>query len=226
MGEIKEKYTPVIAQKDALRTYLDSMLFESTTEDDQKNSSISQISNLKNKSDSSHVASIMKSSVVAQAKITPLHDSQTPIIPEYAKNNFTVLTFKVAGLAMAVPLAEVSSIESLSDNIETLTDKQKWIIGTQVYKRGKAFIVDTHELVIPEKRHKKRPKSKYGANTRVILSADGKWGLLCDELGTTLVLSASDVCWRTMNTHRSWLAGTMVKHACALLDFKKISWYE
>lgn len=227
MGAVKDKSLfiahkgeKIVEQQQALKIYLDSMLLD--------------VSGLKKHDLEKHEVEIKENTDSnkhnlqhrLQNENRDFHDVHTPIIPEYAKSDFTVLSFKVAGMTMAVPLIEVGSVERLPDSIKAVTGKPKWISGVVEYKKGAAYIVDTYELVIPETTYDKRPKPKLDANTRVVLSANGQWGLLCEEVGDTLVLNAKEVCWRTMNTRRSWLTGTVSKYGCVLIDFRKISWYE
>ncbi len=225
MSVVKEKYLfieqegeKVVGQQQALKIYLDSMLLDIT----DLNKHDLEKPELKENTESNK--SILQSKLENENR--NFHDAHTPIIPEYAKNDFTVLSFKVAGMTLAVPLTEVGSVELLPANLKSVVGKPQWISGVVEYKTGSAYIVDTYELVIPKTTFDKRPKPKRDATTRVVLSANGQWGLICEEVGDTFVLKAQEVCWRTMHTRRSWLAGTVSKYGCVLIDFRKISWYE
>lgn len=52
----------------------------------------------------------------------------------------------------------------------------------------------------------------------ILVVGDGRWGLTCSSIGEVLRLEPEEVKWRTAAGRRPWLAGTVVDHLCALLD--------
>ena len=207
MDEVEEQSVAVVDQQDALKSYLDSMWNSEEVGYECKNTS-----------------SIVDVSTVEKA--VKLDGNRSQIIPEYAKDNFTVLTFKVSGMTIALPIAEVGSIGISLDRVNSVADMPNWISGVVEHKKGNAYITDIYKLFVPENMQEKKPKPKLSEDAQVGLLASGDYGFVYDEIGKTIVLRASDVCWKSENTSRPWLAGTITKHGCVLVDFLKISWYE
>ena len=140
------------------------------------------------------------------------------VIPEWGRERFQAMLFKVAGLTLAVPLAELSGVQEWDPEAVTpMPGHAEWYLGLIDYRGHSVPVVDTCHLVLPEDRRGKvaGPAERV---QRVVFIGDGRWGLACDEVNDVITLAPDQVRWRTSRTRRRWLAGTVIDHMCALLD--------
>ncbi|MFK5914934.1 MAG: chemotaxis protein CheW [Woeseiaceae bacterium] len=140
-------------------------------------------------------------------------------IPSWANEPFQVLLFKVAGLQLAVPLIELSSVIEWSDAITEMPGHADFYMGLLQHLNYKIAVVDTAKLVFPLE--KLQELSATNAKERVkhiVLIDDYRWGLACDCIGEVITLKPEEVKWRADRSKRAWLAGTVIDHMCALLS--------
>ncbi len=139
-------------------------------------------------------------------------------IPEWGRERFQAMLFRVAGLTLAVPLAELSGVLPWdATRLTPMPGHVPWYLGLTPYRERNVPVVDTARLVLPEDRLAGLgdPRERIG---RVVFIDDGRWGLACDEIAQVVVLQPDQVRWRTHRTKRRWLAGTVVQQMCALID--------
>jgi len=145
-------------------------------------------------------------------------DEKTNNAPPWAETGFQALIFSIAGLKLAIPLNELNSIVEWNDDyISELPAHAQWYLGG-IQNRGKnVALVDTLQQVVPEHRwpvnYIEKRKFKH-----IILIDNNRWGLACESVIEVVNLTAGSVKWRSLNTKRRWLLGTIVDHKCALLD--------
>ena len=144
---------------------------------------------------------------------------ELPLFPEWAREPFQILLFHVAGLKLAVPLMELSSVIKWTDSVTEMPGHADFYMGILQHLGHKVAVIDTAKMVLPEK----QMKQILGENPRdrvkhIVLIDDYRWGLACDEISEVITLKPEEVRWRTSKTSRNWLAGTVVEHMCALLN--------
>jgi purine-binding chemotaxis protein CheW len=141
--------------------------------------------------------------------------------PAWAQQPFECLLFKVGGLALAAPLAELGSIYPL--NIESLTGifgQAAWFMGLLSVKGSSVRTIDAAQVVMPE-RYAASMREQY----RYVITLHGSdWGLAVDSVADSVVLQPDDIRWRGQRSKRPWLAGTVVNQMCALLDVAQLVW--
>lgn len=140
-------------------------------------------------------------------------------LPAWVNEPFQILLFKVAGLKLAVPLVELSGVIEWTDSVTEMPGHAAFYLGILQHLEYKVPIIDTASMVLP----KNKLHELVGDNPRerikhIVFIDDFAWGLACDEIGEVITLQPSDVRWRTANTSRDWLAGTVIEHMCALLN--------
>lgn len=140
--------------------------------------------------------------------------------PEWAESEFQAMMFKVAGLALAVPLIELNGVvECDLSNVTAMPGHADFYLGLMNYLEKSVPLVDTARFVLPPDKLKilagDDPKERI---TRVVMIQDCKYGLACDEVNEVITLNPDSVRWRSQRTQRRWLAGTVVEHMCALID--------
>ena len=190
----------VVAEKDALSVYFEALLREAPAELEQP--------------DIIEAPSVaIAAAPVPVAEATP---EEGP--PEWGRETFQALLFKVGGLLLAVPLIELAGVQEWhAEKVTPLPGHMPWYLGLMVYRDRNVPVVDTAQLVMPEDKQANLQPWQDRLH-HVVFIGDGAWGLACDELAQVVTLRSDEVRWRTSRTKRRWLAGTVIAHMCALLD--------
>ncbi len=140
-------------------------------------------------------------------------------VPEWAAGPFQALLFKVSGLTLAVPLAELSGVQEWDKKAVTpMLGNIEWYLGLTDYRGRQAPVVDTAQLVLPPDRLEKLVAGDTERLGHVVFIQDGAWGLACDSVEDVISLEHDAVKWRSSRTKRRWLAGTVLEHMCAIID--------
>jgi purine-binding chemotaxis protein CheW len=134
--------------------------------------------------------------------------------PSWADRPFECLIFKVAGLQLAVPLVLLGAIHRIDDRIKPIPGRPPWYMGMLLDRNQKLKVVDSAEWIMSGR----VPDSARKGYRFVIRLDDSDWALACDEVAESFTLNPDQVRWRTSRSKRPWLAGTVVKHMCALID--------
>lgn len=124
------------------------------------------------------------------------------------------LIFKVAGLKLAIPLPLLGGVYTVSDKVTPLFGQAAWSLGVWQGDDGKLTIIDSAELIMPERGVKLRDT---GYNFFIQLDRS-PWALACQEICDTVTLVHDSIKWRGDASKRPWLAGTVIAEMCALLD--------
>ena len=153
----------------------------------------------------------------AQASATnAAQASATNSMAAYQASEFQALFFEVAGLKLAVPLKSLGGIHQWQTP-NRIFGKSPWYLGIMSNREESLNVVDTALWVMPEKYTDEMAATlKY---QYLIMLGESKWGLSCERLVTTEILSPDDVQWRRNNAgKRPWLAGVVRDKMCAILD--------
>lgn len=134
--------------------------------------------------------------------------------PVWAQERFECLLFKVKGLTLAVPLAELGGIIKIEKQPTPLFGQPDWFLGILRNNKMNVSMVDTAQWVLPPALIKK-DQEPYKLVIRIHNSA---WGLACDAVDRSISLQPEQVRWRTSLGKRPWLAGTVIEYMCALID--------
>jgi len=150
--------------------------------------------------------------------------SPDSVVPEWANQPFQVLLFEVAGLKLAVPLIELSSVIEWHDGVTEMPGHADFYMGILQHLEYKIAVIDTARMILPENKLGELidddPRERVN---HIVLIDDYKWGLACDKIGEVITLNPDEVRWRTSKTSRGWLAGTVIEHMCALLNSEGFS---
>jgi len=133
----------------------------------------------------------------------------------WAESRFECLLFNVGGLKIAVPLIELGGIQKADkESITSMFGQPDWFIGISSVNDLRIRTVNTAKWVMPD-----HDKGKLSNAFQFIIQLDrSDWGLACDEVAEAITLEPSEVKWRSDRSKRPWLAGTVIKHMCAILD--------
>ena len=139
--------------------------------------------------------------------------------PQWAQQKFECLIFTSGGLKLAVPLVELGSIYPLErEDLTGIFGQIDWFLGLMRAKNGNIRVVDTAQIVMPE-RYQAEMAAAYQF---VVTLSNSDWGLGVDAVVGTEVLDPEAVRWRGERSKRPWLAGTVISQMCALLDVAQL----
>jgi purine-binding chemotaxis protein CheW len=132
------------------------------------------------------------------------------------EKEFQVLFFELSGLTFAVPLTDLGGIHHLDDSINSLFGKPPWFSGVMTHNDSLFNIVDTAKWINTGQSYETLTYSHY-----IILGAT-QWGLSCENLLGTEMLTHSQVKWRESEGKRPWLAGMVKEKMCALIHAEEL----
>jgi len=191
---------PLVQERDALSVYFDALL----REPEEERPVVTE-------------APPVSTSAVVPAE--PVPQPQPSARPAWGEEAFQALLFKVAGLTLAVPLAELSGVQELEfADLTSMPGHISWYLGLIDYRGHSVPVIDTAALVLPQERRARLTTPAQARVRHVVFIDDGRWGLACDDVDEVLRLTPDQVRWRTERTRRRWLAGTVIEHMCALID--------
>lgn len=154
----------------------------------------------------------------APAPVTAPQPSPDSALPEWGRERFQCLVFHVAGLALAVPLTKLNGVVPWPESVTPMPNRSALFLGLMRHQQRNVKVVDTALMVLPEGRQPESLSAPQERLEHIILLDEGRWGLACDSIGEVLTLDPDEVRWRSAQGKRPWLAGTVLKHLCALLD--------
>jgi purine-binding chemotaxis protein CheW len=128
------------------------------------------------------------------------------------------LKFRTAGLNLAIPLEKVAGEITWSSDIVPVAESPAWLLGQRQYDDRTVQIIDTAMFIIPKARRDAMPSASRSRYQHIIVIGNGRWGLACEKRDGQIALDTKEVNWRTEQGTRPWLAGTLTKDRCALLD--------
>jgi purine-binding chemotaxis protein CheW len=216
----------------ALRVYLDALLCEvnfATSEDDvppvQQEAAVeapAEIVQLIKKSERESLDVIAKLAETVVPVTNQSDDEESVVLyPDWAKTRFQCLSFQVAGVTLAAPLEKLHGIVELQEAITELPGYAPWVMGLLPHRGQNVQVVDIAEIIMPDDRRANicsaNERTKY-----LILIDGGQFGIAVDSISQVLTLERDDVRWRSNNSRRPWLAGTVVDKMCALLELDQL----
>ncbi len=197
-----------LAQKDVLKDYLDSLLQDipAVTECQQPPPLKIAADNKRNHRGETTEAELSKD---ADSK-------DREIIPVWAKTQFQSLLFTAGGLKLSIPLIRSNGILAWNSvDLTPMPGHRVWFLGVVSHHGKFVKVIDVFNFVTPANYKVKPAKDRL---QNIVLIDDANWGLACDSIAGTLTLSQESVRWRTANSKRPWLSGTIIDQMCALLD--------
>jgi len=138
------------------------------------------------------------------------------VVPEWANTPFQTLFFVVRGMTLGIPLVELNSIAESNYELTSLPGQPDWHLGVAVHREQRIVVVDTAQLIAPERLAPASEVRKQGSHILVV--GDGQWGLACDSIKSPQLLERDSVRWRRGAGWQPWMAGTVIDQLCILLD--------
>lgn len=161
-------------------------------------------------------------------------DIQTPVVPEskpcaregvpeWAQARFPALLFEVAGLTLAVPLAKLKGVVPNEQGLTEMPGHSALFLGVTPYQGVQSKVVDTARFVLPKDHAVQLSEDIADRAAHLVVIDEGRWSLACSKIGDVIELEPGQVKWRTRAGKRRWLAGTVIKQMCALLDIDELT---
>lgn len=122
--------------------------------------------------------------------------------------------FTVGGLRLALPLECVGKLAKFTECAGEGASALH--LGYVEYNGRLVPVLAAGELVMPG-----RPQPI--PYQLIVVDASGRFALACHSIDPELDVRREDVCWKTDRTARRWLAGTMIRKRCALLDTEELA---
>lgn len=122
----------------------------------------------------------------------------------------------VAGVRLAVPLADIEAEHGLDSPLLNVPDAPSWCMGAIDIAGRLCHVIDLARVVTPALATRAAP-------TVAIALVGGDWVLACDALGEEIALARDEVRWRELAGDRPWLAGTAMVQRCAVVDVLGLS---
>lgn len=129
--------------------------------------------------------------------------------------------FNVQGLSLALPMDKINGLLDWPPEFSAISSRANQVLGHVDCWGLPTLVVDTAILVMPETNLYKGRTHNTQPYQRIVLIDEGRWGLACNG-GKILTLRPDEVRWRTPQTLRPWLAGTVMEHMCALIDAEQL----
>lgn len=138
---------------------------------------------------------------------------QSTVTPPLAGGSLKCFVFTVAGLKLALPLARVTEIVDFAECRGGRVSPS--VLGSLVYDERNVPVLDSARIILPESNV--TPSYQW-----LVIVDHGSYALACDSVQASMEVAHDAVRWRTQNTKRRWLAGTLLQQRCALLDADEV----
>ncbi len=144
-------------------------------------------------------------------------------IPDWAESRFQALLFEVAGLTLAVPLVKLKGVVASTEGATPMPGHSPLFLGVVPYQGLQSKVVDTARFVLPADRAARLGAAAADRCQHLVMIDEGRWALACSRIGDVVDLEPTDIKWRSASGKRLWLAGTVIKRMCALLDIDQLT---
>lgn len=142
------------------------------------------------------------------------------VMPEWSRHEFTALFFKIDKLILAVPLIDLLRTIKTGTAPTKIPGQPSWFIGLLDTHDHRVGVLDTAQLIFGKTKKEQADKNKTFKS--ILITHDGKWGLVCDEVLSIGKLEPEKVRWRTKRQKRPWLIGTVIEELTAIIDINQI----
>ena len=125
--------------------------------------------------------------------------------------------FTIDGLRLALPAEKLARIVEFPADILPAASTLPWYAGQFMLGETGIDIIDPAEIVIPPSHRVRSSDARRQDMRHLLLIKDSSWALACQEVAS-VTIEDGQIRRRTVRTRRLWLAGTVMSHACGLLD--------
>lgn len=143
------------------------------------------------------------------------------VMPEWSQYEFQALFFKVDQLILATPLVELSRTIKMDRKPSQIPGQPSWFLGLVDEHDCRIGVLDTNQLIFGKSRARVRNLEDSPAS-RILITQDKRWGLICDEILSIGKIKPDGVRWRTARQKKPWLIGTVIDELTAIVDVKQL----
>jgi purine-binding chemotaxis protein CheW len=143
------------------------------------------------------------------------------IMPEWTQDEFQALFFKLDNLILATPLTALLRTIKIEAKPTNIPGQPSWFMGLLDTNEQAVGILDTGQLIFGKTIGQQRDQDKQPFKS-ILITHDGKWGLVCDEILSIGKLEPEKVRWRTLRKKRPWLVGTVIEELTAVIDINQL----
>lgn len=143
------------------------------------------------------------------------------VMPEWSRQEFQALFFKVGHLILAVPLTDLSRTIKIERRPGQIPGQPSWFLGLLDDQDSRIGVLDTGQLIFGKTRGSQRDLSQNPFKS-ILITEDKRWGLACDEILSIGRLNPEKVRWRTNRQKRPWLIGTVIEELTAIVDLQQL----
>ena len=143
------------------------------------------------------------------------------VMPDWARNDFQALFFKVDKLILATPLTELLRTIKIAKSPTKIPGQPSWFMGLLDTHEQRIGVLDTGQLILGKTRGQLRNLEEQPFKC-ILITHDGRWGLACDEILSIGKLEPGKVRWRTLRQKRPWLIGTVIEELTAVIDVNQL----
>lgn len=161
-------------------------------------------------------AELYKSKQQPEKALNPLST-----MPEWSQHEFQALFFKLDNLILATPLTELLRTIKIEKKLTSIPGQPSWFMGLLDTNERSVGILDTGQLIFGKTIGQQRDREKQPFES-ILISNDGKWGLVCDEILSIGKVEPEKVRWRTSRSKRPWLIGTAIEELTAIVDINQL----
>ena len=137
--------------------------------------------------------------------------------PEWARNEFNSLMFRVNGQLLAIPVLELAGVTPCPEHITPMPGQPAWHMGVLEYRGSKMVAVDLSKVLDV------RETAETAARECFLLAVgEGRYGLRCDAMPEPIRVDPRDVRWSHDIEGRGMLAGILSKQMCPLLNVDNV----
>lgn len=134
---------------------------------------------------------------------------------------FACQLITVAGLKLALPVSSYTQIFPWPGELVPAKNNETPVAGHMQHGVCSFDIVDLTGLILNRSTTEATKNNQY-SYSHVMLLQDGSTCLPCGDLLEMITVDPDKVCWRSSDSPRTWLAGTVKDEGFALLDSEKI----
>lgn len=132
---------------------------------------------------------------------------------------FQALIVDIHGMKFAIPLNDLHNIIRWSQKeLTEITSKPTWHLGLLSKQHQQSIIIDTAHILIPS-----QYQSIDSSYHFILLIAEGKWGLSCNNIIEIVTLSPNEIRWTKQHGTRPWLAGTVLDKMYSILNIEELT---
>ncbi|WNB76495.1 chemotaxis protein CheW [Methylomonas koyamae] len=166
-------------------------------------------------------ARISSPDTVLAAVENPAKLQALSVMPDWSQYEFQALFFKVDQLILATPLVELSRTIKMDRKPSQIPGQPSWFLGLVDEHDSRIGVLDTSQLIFGKSRVR-QGKFEDSPASRILITQDKRWGLVCDEILSIGKIKPDGVRWRTARQKKPWLIGTVIDELTAIVDVKQL----